>query len=97
MNEKNAEQEKDTNQKQPRSDSQKAMNSIIGGLVFGVSLSFLAYLIYEKIGDFPLGKILTYLSGFLAFICFAVVADKGNGPVFVIVLGLFQPVHDLYA
>lgn len=73
MNEKNTDQEKNKNQKKPQSDSQKAMNSIIGGLVFGVSLTFLAYLIYEKIGDFSLGKILTYLSGFLAFICFAVV------------------------
>lgn len=73
MNEKNTDQEKNTKQKKPQSDSQKAMNSIIGGLVFGVSLTFLAYLIYEGIGDFSLGKILTYLSGFLAFICFAVV------------------------
>ena len=61
MNEKNTDQEKNTKQKKPQSDSQKAMNSIIGGLVFGVSLTFLAYLIYEKIGDFSLGKILTYL------------------------------------
>ncbi len=73
MNEKSTGQEKNTNQKKPQSDSQKAMNSIIGGLVFGVALAFLAYLIYEKIGDFSLGKILAYLSGFLAFICFAVV------------------------
>lgn len=65
--------ENNTNQKKPQSDSQKAMNSIIGGLVFGVSLAFLAYLTYGKIGDFLLGKILAFLSGFLAFICFAVV------------------------
>lgn len=68
--------EKDTDQKKSQSDSQKARNAIMCGLVFGVLLAFLAYLTYIKIGDFPLGQILTFLSGFLAFICFAVVLSS---------------------
>lgn len=60
--------EKNTDSKKSRSDSQKAMNAIISGLVFGVLFIFLAYIIYSKIGDFPLGQILTFLIGFLAFI-----------------------------
>lgn len=64
---------KRTEQKKPQSDSQKAMNSIISGLVLGILLAFFAYLSHGKIGDFPLGKILRYLFGFLAFMCFAVV------------------------
>ena len=65
--------EKNTNQKKPQNDSQKAKNAMIGGLVFGTLLAFLAYFIYIKISDFPLGQIFAFLAGFLAFICFAVV------------------------
>lgn len=65
--------EKNTDQKRPQSDSQKAMNAIICGLVLVVLLAFLAYLVYEKIGDFPVGQILTFLIGFLALIFLAVV------------------------
>jgi hypothetical protein len=32
----------------------------------------IAYQIYDKIFEFPIGKILVYIIGFLAFICFAV-------------------------
>lgn len=35
-------------------------------------LAFLAYLVYSKIGDFPLGQMLSFLSGFPAFLFFAV-------------------------
>lgn len=52
--------------------SEKDRNGIIGGLVFGVILVFLAYQIYDKIFGFPIGKILVYIFGFFAFICFAV-------------------------
>lgn len=64
--------EKNTSQKKPQNDSQKAKNAMTGGLVFGTLLAFLAYFIYVKIGDFPLGQIFAFLAGFLAFICFAV-------------------------
>ena len=50
----------------------KDKNGIIGGLVFGILLAFLAYQIYEKIFDFPIGQMLVYIIGFLAFICFMV-------------------------
>ena len=52
--------------------SEKDKNGIIGGLVFGILLAFLAYQIYEKIFDFPIGQMLVYIIGFLAFICFMV-------------------------
>lgn len=52
--------------------SEKDRNGIIGGLVFGCILVFLAYQIYDKIFDFPIGQILVYIIGFLAFICFMV-------------------------
>lgn len=50
--------------------SEKDRNGIIGGLVFGILLAFLAYQIYEKIFDFPIGQMLVYIIGFLSFICF---------------------------
>lgn len=52
--------------------SEKDKNGVIGGLVFGALLAWLAYEIYEKIFDFPIGQMLVYLIGFLAFICFMV-------------------------
>ena len=52
--------------------SQKDKNGIIGGLVFGTILGFLAYQIYIKIFEFPIGQILVYILGFLAFVCFMV-------------------------
>lgn len=68
--------EKNTSQKKPQSDSQKAKNAITGGLVLGTLLAFSAYFIYIKIGDFPLGQLFAFLLGFLAFICFAVVLSS---------------------
>lgn len=52
--------------------SEKDKNGIIGGLVIGVISLFLAYQIYIKIFDFPIGKILVYVVVFWAFLCFAV-------------------------
>jgi uncharacterized protein YacL len=52
--------------------SEKDRNGMIGGLVFGLILVFLAYQIYDKFFKFPIGKILVYIMGFFAFICFAV-------------------------
>lgn len=43
---------------------------MIGGLVFGVLFIFLAYQIYIKLFEYPIGQILVYIIGFLAFICF---------------------------
>jgi len=63
-------------QKKPPSDSQKAKNAITGGLVLSVLLALITYLTYVKSGDFPLGQILAFLIGFLAFICFAVVLSS---------------------
>jgi len=48
----------------------------MGGLVLGVLLALTTYLIYVKIGNFPLGQIFAFLIGFLAFICFAVVLSS---------------------
>ena len=45
---------------------------MIGGLVFGLTLAFIAYQIYIKIFEFPIGQMLVYIIGFLAFICFMV-------------------------
>ena len=52
--------------------SEKDRNGIIGGFVFGILFVFLAYQIYDKIFDFPIGQMLVYIIGFLAFICFMV-------------------------
>lgn len=65
--------EKNTDQKKPQSDAQKAKNVMISGLLLSALLIFLAYLVYSKIGDFPLGQMLTFLIGFLALIFLAVV------------------------
>lgn len=53
-------------------NSQKDRNGVIGGLVFGVLLAFIAYQIYVKIFEFPIGQMLVYIIGFFAFICFMV-------------------------
>ena len=52
--------------------SEKDRNGVISGIVFGCIFVFLAYQIYDKIFEFPIGKILVYIIGFLAFICFMV-------------------------
>lgn len=52
--------------------SKKDRNGAIGSLAFGMVLAALAHLVYEKFFDFPIGQILVYLIGFLAFICFMV-------------------------
>lgn len=52
--------------------SKKDRNGAIGSLAFGMVLAALAHLVYEKFFDFPIGQILVYLFGFLAFICFMV-------------------------
>lgn len=51
--------------------SEKDKNGIIGGLVFGATGVFATYQIYDKLFDFGIGKILVYIFGVLAFICFA--------------------------
>lgn len=52
--------------------SEKDRNGVIVGLILGILLVFLACSIYEKIFDFPIGQLLVYITGFLAFICFVV-------------------------
>lgn len=56
--------------------SEKDRNGIIGGLVCGILLAFLAYQIYVNIFDFPIGQMLVYLIGFLSFICFIVTVSS---------------------
>lgn len=69
------EQEKNSNnqiEQKVQKKSQKDSNGVIGGLVFGVLFIFLAYQIYIKLFEYPIGQILVYIIGFLAFICFMV-------------------------
>ena len=69
------EQEKNSNNKieqKVQKKSQKDSNGMIGGLVFGVLFIFIAYQIYIKLFEYPIGQILVYIIGFLAFICFMV-------------------------
>lgn len=71
QNNKNDEKNNVNEQKTQRK-SQKDMNGVIGGFVFGSILLFFTYQIYIKLFDFPIGKILVYILGGLALICFAV-------------------------
>lgn len=59
-------------EKKNQKKSQKDMNGVIGGLIFGFLLAFVAYQIYNKLIEFPIGQILVYIIGFCAFICFMV-------------------------
>ena len=52
--------------------SEKDRNGIIGSLVFGSFFAFLAYQIYIRAFEFPIGKILVYSLVVLSFLCFAV-------------------------
>lgn len=61
--------EKDT---QSSSGSQKAANGIQGGLICGIYLSLVAWLVYSKIFDFAIGQILVYAIGLCAFVCYMV-------------------------
>lgn len=68
-------QEKNNSNKAERKNqkkSQKDMNGLIGGLVFGFLFAFVAYQIYNKLIEFPIGKILAYIIGSCAFVCFMV-------------------------
>ena len=60
-----------TTQKEQKK-SEKDKNGIRGGLVFGAMAVFATYQIYDKFFEFAIGKILVYILGVLAFICFAV-------------------------
>lgn len=69
------EQKKNSSEKNVQKDqssSKKDRNGIISGFVFGMLSVFLAYQIYENIFEFAIGKILVYIIGFFAFICFMV-------------------------
>lgn len=72
------EQEKSVNngtEKKNQKKSQKDMNGVIGGLVFGLIFAFVFYKIYVNLFEFPIGQIVAYIIGFLAFICFMVVVS----------------------
>lgn len=72
MEERPAKSEVNKAEQKVQKKSEKDRNGIIGGLVFGILLVFLAFQIYDKIFDFPIGQMLVYIIGFLAFICFMV-------------------------
>ncbi|MDO4318812.1 MAG: hypothetical protein Q4C48_11520 [Lachnospiraceae bacterium] len=59
-------------EKKNQKKSQKDMNGLIGGLVFGFLFAFVAYQLYNRLIEFPIGQILAYIIGFFAFICFMV-------------------------
>lgn len=59
-------------EKKNQKKSQKDMNGVIGGLVFGLLFTLVAYQIYDKLIEFPIGQILVYIIGFCAFICFMI-------------------------
>ena len=56
--------------------SEKDRNGIIGGLVFGMILLFATYQIQNKFLESPVGKIIAYFVGFLAFIFLAVAVSS---------------------
>lgn len=41
-----------------------------GGLVFDLFFAFISYQAYTHLMEFPIGRILAYMIGFLAFVCF---------------------------
>lgn len=60
--------DKNNNSRKQQSNSQKARNGILGGLICTVAFSCITYLIYSILFEFPIGKIFTYLSGAVAFV-----------------------------
>jgi Flp pilus assembly protein TadB len=72
MEEKQANSDINKAEQNVQKKSEKDRNGIIGGLIFGVIFVFFDYQIYDEIFEFPIGKLLVYIMGFLAFICFAV-------------------------
>lgn len=70
MVENRAESDKRIEIKQKKSD--KDRNGVIGGVVFDIIACFIDYLLYVNLFEYIIGKILVYIVGFLAFICFAV-------------------------
>ena len=72
MGEEQENNKNNNSEKKEQKKSEKDRNGVIGGLVFGLILAFLGYQIYIKIFEFPIGQILVYIIGFLAFICFIV-------------------------
>ena len=76
MEERLAKSDSNKSEQKVQKKSEKDRNGIIGGLVFGILLAFLAYQIYEKIFDFSIGQMLVYIIGFLSFICFMVSASS---------------------
>ena len=59
-------------EKKNQKKSQKDMNGVIGGIIFGMMFVFIAYQLYRKLFEFPIGQILVYIIGFCAFVCFMV-------------------------
>lgn len=58
-----------TNQKVQK-NSQRDRNGMIGCLALCIILVFIDYQVYDKLFEFPIGQILVYIIGFIAFIFF---------------------------
>lgn len=52
--------------------SEKALNGVIGGIVFSIPFIILAWWLYKILFDFAIGKILVCVLGFFAFVCLMV-------------------------
>jgi len=59
-------------EKKTQRKSQKDMNGVIGGLVFGAFFTFVAYQMHIKLSEYAIGQMLMYILGFFAFVCFMV-------------------------
>ena len=72
-------QERNSSSKQTKgtqSKSEKAANSIQGGILVLVLQIGLTYIIYDKFFDFPIGKIFTYIFGIIGFVFCMIIASS---------------------
>lgn len=65
-------QENNNTNKVEQKKSEKDKNGVIGGLVCGIIFTVITYQIYDKIFETSIGRILVYILGFIAFICYVV-------------------------
>lgn len=65
-------QENNNTNKVEQKKSEKDKNGVIGGLVCGIIFTVITYQIYDKIFGTSIGRILVYILGFIAFICYVV-------------------------
>ena len=68
IKEKNIDKKEENLQKK----SSRDMNTIIGGIVFGVIFSVISFMLYKKIGEHIVGLIITVAIACIAFMCYMV-------------------------